>query len=92
MSIVDTIIKEFEEAKDLREFVRACDSEGVYRDELQEDAGGFSGDISEGSEKQLGQAALNDAVAQARDAAFERLNLTQHEVDQEDERQLVESE
>ena len=92
MSIANFAIKEFEQAKNLREFVQACDSEGVYRDELLEDAGGSSEGISERDEKRLEQAARDDEVAKARDAAFERLNLTQDEVDRESDRQLAELE
>ncbi len=88
MSIANITIKEFEEAKDLREFVQACESEGVYRDELLERALQGEKVIEEHDEQRLEEAARNDEVAKARDAAFERLNLTQDEVDRESERQL----
>jgi hypothetical protein len=91
MSIANIVIKEFEQAENLREFVQASDSESAYREELLHSAGGFSEGISNRDEKRLEQAARDDEVAKARDAAFERLNLTQDEVERESERQHDES-
>ena len=92
MSIAKFAIKEFEEAKNLREFVQACDSEGAYRGGLLEEALQGEKALSEHDEQRLAEAAQNDEVAKARDAAFKRLNLTQDEVDRESERQLDELE